>query len=64
MQPNLAEYYDAVMNWEKRLGREMPLLEELAREAGPKVLVPACGTGGHVGALAERGFQVLGFDVD
>ena len=64
MPSNFAEYYDAVINWEKRLAREMPLLEELARSAGPRVLVPACGTGGHVAALAERGFSVLGFDAD
>jgi SAM-dependent methyltransferase len=64
MAPNFAEYYDAVINWEKRLAREMPLLEELVRSAGPRVLVPACGTGGHVAALGERGFSVLGFDAD
>jgi SAM-dependent methyltransferase len=64
MPSNFAEYYDAVINWKKRLAREMPLLEELARSAGPRVLVPACGTGWHVAALAERGFRVLGFDAD
>jgi SAM-dependent methyltransferase len=64
MPTNFAEYYDAVINWEKRLAREMPLLEEIARSAGPRVLVPACGTGGHVVALAERRFSVLGFDAD
>jgi len=64
MPSNFAEYYDAVINWKKRLAREMPLLEELARSAGPRVLVPACGTGGHVAALAEHGFTVLGFDAD
>ena len=64
MPPNFAEYYDAVINWEKRLAREMPLLEEIARSAGPRVLVPACGTGGHVVALAQCGFSVLGFDAD
>ncbi len=64
MKENLAEYFDSVIPWEKRLRREMPLLEELARNAGSRVLVPACGTGGHVVALAERGFQVLGFDLD
>jgi glycine/sarcosine N-methyltransferase len=64
VEPNLAEYYDAVINWEKRLAREMPLIEELARAAGPRVLVPACGTGAHVVALAERGFKTLGFDAD
>jgi SAM-dependent methyltransferase len=26
--------------------------------------VPACGTGGHVVALCQRGFSVLGFDAD
>jgi SAM-dependent methyltransferase len=63
-EPKLAAYYDAVINWEKRLAREMPLLVELARTAGLRVLVPACGTGGHVVALAERGFKMLGFDAD
>lgn len=61
---NLADYYDCVIDWEKRLARELPVLEALAREAGPRVLVPACGTGGHVVALASRGFRVLGFDAD
>ena len=56
--------YDAVINWKRRLGREMPLLEELARQAGGRVLIPACGTGGHVVALAQQGFSVLGFDAD
>ena len=64
MTARLAAYYDAVVPWEKRLKREMPLLEELAREGGGRVLVPACGTGGHVVALAARGFNVLGFDID
>jgi SAM-dependent methyltransferase len=64
MSPNLAEFFDAVIPWGTRLTREMPLLEELAREAGREVLVPACGTGGHVVALAQRGFNVLGFDAD
>jgi SAM-dependent methyltransferase len=64
MPTNFASHYDAVINWKKRLAREMPLLEELARQAGGRVLVPACGTGGHVVALAQRGFNILGFDSD
>ncbi len=64
MPNNFASYYDAVINWKRRLAREMPLLEELARQGGGRVLVPACGTGGHVVALAQRGFDVLGFDAD
>ncbi len=64
MPTNFASYYDAVIDWKKRLARELPLLAELAREADGKVLVPACGTGGHVVALAQQGFEVLGFDAD
>jgi len=64
MPSNFATYYDAVINWEKRLARELPLLVELARQAGGRVLVPACGMGGHVVALAQQGFDVLGFDAD
>jgi SAM-dependent methyltransferase len=64
MSNNFASYYDAVINWKKRLAREIPLLEELARQAAGRVLVPACGTGGHVVALAQQGFNVLGFDAD
>jgi SAM-dependent methyltransferase len=64
MSPDFAAYYDAVINWNKRLAREIPLLVELARQAGGRILVPACGTGGHVVALAKQGFDVLGFDSD
>ena len=42
----------------------MPLIEETSRRAGRRILVPACGTGGHVVALAELGFEVLGLDID
>jgi len=64
MPAGFAEHYDAVINWEKRLARELPLLVELARSAGQRVLVPACGTGAHVVALAREGLSVLGFDAD
>ena len=60
----LARYFDAVIPWGKRLARELPLLEEISRRAGRRILAPACGTGGHVVALAQRGFDVLGFDID
>ena len=64
MPANFAAYYDVVIDWKKRLARELPLLTDLARQGDGKVLVPACGTGGHVVALAEQGFEVLGFDAD
>ena len=53
-----------MLNWENRLARELPLLLELAQRGGGRVLVPACGSGGHVVALAAAGFDVLGFDAD
>lgn len=62
MPPNFAAYYDAVIPWDKRLAREMPLLERLAHRAGSRILLPACGTGGHVVALAQRGYRVFGYD--
>ena len=64
MPNNFASHYDAIINWPKRLARELPLLKALAREAGGRVLIPGCGTGGHVVALAQEGFDVLGFDAD
>ena len=64
MTNNFASYYDSVINWKKRLAREMPLLLELARQGSGRVLIPACGTGGHVVALAQQGLDVLGFDAD
>lgn len=64
MPDNLATYFDSVIPWEKRLARETPLLEEISRHAGRRILVPACGTGGHVVALAELGLEVLGLDID
>ena len=32
MPTNFATYYDAVIDWKKRLARELPLLAELARQ--------------------------------
>ena len=64
MTSGFAEYFNAVIDWEKRLAREMPLLEEIASRSGARLLLPACGTGGHLVALALRGFRVFGFDAD
>ena len=64
MSSDFACRYDSVINWKKRLAREMPLLTDLARQAGGNVLIPACGSGGHLVALAQQGINVLGFDAD
>ena len=62
---DLARYYDVVVDWEKRLAREIPLLRKILAEVpSRKVLVAGCGTGGHVLALAREGFEVIGIDSD
>jgi SAM-dependent methyltransferase len=56
--------YDRFVNWEQRLAREMPFLDKLLSEHGPRrVLDVACGTGHHAIALAERGYDVVGTDI-
>ena len=58
----LARYYDCLVDWNARLAREIPFLKKLI--PGPRVLVAACGTGGHLPALAAAGFEALGVDAD
>jgi SAM-dependent methyltransferase len=58
----LARYYDVLVNWERRLRREMPFLKNLI--PGRRVLVAACGTGGHLPALQAEGYEVTGIDAD
>lgn len=62
MPSNLARYYDHLVNWDRRLAREIPFLKELI--TGKRLLVAGCGTGGHLPALAAEGFDVLGIDND
>ena len=58
----LAQYYDCLVDWNARLAREIPFLKKLI--PGPRVLVAACGTGGHLPTLAAAGFEALGIDAD
>ena len=58
----LARYYDALIDWERRLAREGPFLKKLL--TGRRVLVAACGTGGHLPALEREGYEVTGIDAD
>ncbi|MCK6461675.1 MAG: class I SAM-dependent methyltransferase [Planctomycetes bacterium] len=60
----MADLYDVFVDWEGRLGREMPGLLKRLREAGAKrVLDAGCGTGRHVAALLREGFDAHGADV-
>lgn len=59
----LAQAFDVMTEWPKRLAYEMPFLLRIMREYKVKsVLDTACGTGGHAIALAQRGYNVVGCD--
>jgi len=50
-------------DWESRLAAEAPFLRHMLEETGARtVLDAACGSGGHVVALAEWGFAAAGVD--
>ena len=56
-----ADWYDRSINWDARLGRELPVLVEIFGPPGKGGLVDAgCGTGRHAIALAKRGYRTIG----
>lgn len=58
-----AEWYDRSINWDARLGREIPVLEGIFGPPAVGGLLDAgCGTGRQACALAERGYQVTAAD--
>jgi 2-polyprenyl-3-methyl-5-hydroxy-6-metoxy-1,4-benzoquinol methylase len=59
----LALAYDNSIDWESRLGRELPFLQSFMKQSKKhRVLDMACGSGRHAVALASLGFHVVGFD--
>lgn len=60
----MSRLYDVFVDWNGRLARELPGLEAELRAVGARrVLDAGCGTGRHVAALLERGFDAHGADV-
>lgn len=60
----VAEAYDAMINWEKRLANERPLFRWVFERAGAKsVLDAACGSGRHAAMFASWGLEVEGADL-
>jgi ubiquinone/menaquinone biosynthesis C-methylase UbiE len=56
--------YDRFVNWQRRLGHDLPFLtEELEHAEAQRVLDVACGTGWHSIALSQRGYDVVGSDI-
>ncbi len=59
----LATCFDVMTDWQSRLAFELSFLRAtLERYQARSVLDVACGTGGHVIALAQRGYRVAGSD--
>ncbi len=59
----MTRLYDVFVDWSGRLKRELPGIEgHLASVSARRVLDVGCGTGRHVGALLERGFEAHGAD--
>ena len=63
LRGRFVELYDVFVDWPGRLGRELPGITASLRAAGARrVLDAGCGTGRHVGALLEAGFDAHGAD--
>ena len=56
--------YDVMVDWSKRLAREIPFLERVFADVGDvnSVLDVGAGTGQHAIALARDGYRVVGVD--
>ena len=55
----LATTYDLFVNWESRLPKEIEFLDDVLSRAGVRTLLDAaCGTGMHLLALREKGYEV------
>ena len=68
MYDQFASDYDRFVNWDNRLGFEIPLIEKILSEVKSplgeplRILDAACGTGMHALALTRAGYQVAGAD--
>jgi len=58
----LSDLYDVFVDWPGRLGRELPGLRTHLADAS-RVLDLGCGTGRHVDALLDEGFDAHGADL-
>src|SRR5512133_25011 len=60
----IAEAYDAMIDWDRRLANESPLFRDVFARAGARtVLDSSCGTGRHVAMFAAWGLGAHGSDL-
>jgi SAM-dependent methyltransferase len=60
----LADYYEAMIDWPKRLAHEGPFYQQLFAAVGARhVLDAACGTGHHAALFHTWGLRVEGADI-
>ncbi len=63
--PGRAEFYDGSINWAARLGREIPVLVDVLGPPGDgRILDAGCGSGRQALALAQRGYRIVGADIN
>ncbi len=58
----MAMVYDSMIDWDKRLSRELPFIRE-ALKGRKRILEIGCATGRHCIALSD-GFEVIGIDIN
>ena len=64
MFQNLADVYEAMIDWPKRLDYESPFYRRLFEQHGVRSVVDtACGTGQHAGLFHTWGLRVEGADL-
>lgn len=61
---DLTDVYEAMIDWDKRLGNEEPFYRSLFQRAGVRSVVDAaCGTGRHAAMFHSWGLRVEGADI-
>jgi len=60
-----AQMYDRMINWDRRLAREIPVISDYFADLGEsiKIFDVCCSSGRHSLALNQKGFHTMGVDI-